>query len=191
MEIQHKDYQRYLDGRVAHKNATHDHSFDNDRVYNSYYSFVRDKDNLQLIHDKTEPTPEPHKPSFNIKKSTGRDKTHYPTNKGKPDGPHENRFSRPDFFDKSERLSQNPSPQKLPNFEKQTGRDPSSVIKGGNMLMDLQGRSYSDYDGAWKKPDFSMKKLSTCIIDQSKQKGRDGKGGIHKSDPTEGYSYDP
>ena len=57
--------------------------------------------------------------------------------------------------------------------------------------MDLQGRSYCDYDGAWKKPDFSMTKLSNGIINQSKQKGRDEKGGIYKSDPNEGYSFDP
>ena len=56
--------------------------------------------------------------------------------------------------------------------------------------MDLQGRSTCDYDGAWKKPDFSMRKLSNGVTNQGKQRAREGLGDIYKHDTTEGNTFD-
>ena len=72
---------------------------------------------------------------------------------GEPDGPHENRFAQADTFDKSFWLSKNPKVTLVPHFGKQINRRVDSVIKGGDVAIDIESRTHNIYDNAAVKKD--------------------------------------
>lgn len=112
-------------------------------------------------------------PGVNLRKNTGRTlKSHFEHTK---EGPHENRFALDDDFDKSMRLTRNPNKMHTLEFKRQVERRQDSVLKAGDVTIDLAGRTDSTYDGVERKAHFTMPRLDKGVCDQAKQTARSDK----------------
>lgn len=164
-----------------------DYSFDYDRINNSYFGVATNRDGLskQMIHDVADHATmnRNHLNVVDLKRSVGRDKNNYLRPVGVPEGPHDNRFNRDDTFDKSNFLSRNVNTSMTLKFDRQVKRRADQIIKGGDVTIDIKGRSHNVYDGVMKKDVLTMAKLTNGILSQSKHSPR--KDEMYRNDGTE------
>jgi hypothetical protein len=142
-----------------------EHAFEYERVNNSYYGIVRNGEERMMVHDKPDQATmdRSHKEVFDIGKSLGRDVDYHSKPYYLPDGPHEKRFDNSLDFDKSCQISFNQRPTCITDFKKQSNRNEDSVIKGGQVGIDLKPRCSVVYDGATDK-DLITPKLTNGIL---------------------------
>lgn len=176
----------------AKPKKTYDNTFEYERIENSYFSLVEDQLGREVVHDECDFAIKDRRrpPSYNILRSVGREKEFYAKPHGKPDGPHENRFNRPDTFDKSERLTSNPKTKSIPNFYKTVKREDDVILKGGDTRIDIESKCHVIYDGAMDKPRLTQPKLDVGIPKLGFLGRRNTNGTIYKKDESLSTNFD-
>ena len=69
-------------------------------------------------------------------------------------------------------LTLNPNHMHTLEFKRQVQRRQDSVLKAGDVTIDLKGRTDRLYDGVERKAELTMPRLDKGIADQSKQRAR-------------------
>ena len=87
----------------------------------------------------------------------------------KTEGPHEQRFNLDDSFDRSMYLTLNPNRMHSLEFKRQTHRRQDSILKAGNVTIDLKGRTENYHDGDVQ---LTMPRLEIGVLNLSKMKSR-------------------